>query len=184
MDKTPQKVTKEPKRVEAARKGRENYMNKLKESILNESEKGSGDTSNASNETTGTTNTAITPANSTNNTATTRSSDTYVYGIGILAVLAIAVCVFFTYNASKAAENKSMKNRINHQNNVICFTKIYNKLVALSIHNHQKTNALKAANVKLLKASLDAIDIIKLAGEICGKVLVKDYAVYKKWINE
>ena len=44
--------------------------------------------------------------------------------------------------------------------------------------------ALKAANVKPPKTSLDAMDIIKLAGEICGGVLVKDYAVYKKWIND
>ena len=44
--------------------------------------------------------------------------------------------------------------------------------------------ALKAANVKPPKASLDAMDIIKLAGGICGGVLVKDYAVYKQWINE
>ena len=44
--------------------------------------------------------------------------------------------------------------------------------------------ALKAANVKLPKTSLDSMDIIKLAGEICGGVLVKDYAAYKKWINE
>ena len=44
--------------------------------------------------------------------------------------------------------------------------------------------ALKAANVKSSKASLDAMDIIKLAGGICGGVLVKDYAVYKRWINE
>ena len=44
--------------------------------------------------------------------------------------------------------------------------------------------ALKAANVKPPKASLDAMDIMKLAGGICGGVLVKDYAVYKKWINE
>ena len=44
--------------------------------------------------------------------------------------------------------------------------------------------ALKAANVKPPKASLDAIDILKIAGGICGGVLVKDYAVYKKWINE
>ena len=43
---------------------------------------------------------------------------------------------------------------------------------------------LKAANVKPPKASLDAMDIMKLAGGICGGVLVKDYAVYKKWINE
>ena len=44
--------------------------------------------------------------------------------------------------------------------------------------------ALKAANVKPPKASLDAMDILILTGGICGMVLVKDYAVYKKWINE
>ena len=43
---------------------------------------------------------------------------------------------------------------------------------------------LKAANVKPLKASLDVMDIMKLAGGIAGGVLVKDYAVYKKWIKE
>ena len=43
---------------------------------------------------------------------------------------------------------------------------------------------LKAANVKPLKASMDAIDIMKLAGGIVGGVLVKDYAVYKRWIKE
>ena len=29
-----------------------------------------------------------------------QSNDTYVYGVGILAVLAIGVCVFFAYNTS------------------------------------------------------------------------------------
>ena len=43
---------------------------------------------------------------------------------------------------------------------------------------------LKAANVKPPKASLDVMDILKLAGGICRGVLVKDYANYKKWINE
>ena len=43
---------------------------------------------------------------------------------------------------------------------------------------------LKEANVKPPKASLDAVDLLKLTGRICGGVLVKDYAVYKKWINE
>ena len=43
---------------------------------------------------------------------------------------------------------------------------------------------LKAANVKPLKASLDVMDILKLTDGICGDMLVKDYAVYKKWINE
>ena len=41
MGKTPEKVTKDkdPKLVEVARKGREKYMNKLKESILNDVKK-------------------------------------------------------------------------------------------------------------------------------------------------
>ena len=43
---------------------------------------------------------------------------------------------------------------------------------------------LKAANVKPPKASLDAMDILKCTGGICGGVLVKDYAVYKNWSNE
>ena len=43
---------------------------------------------------------------------------------------------------------------------------------------------LKVANVKPLKASLAVMDIMKLAGGIVGGVLVKDYAVYKKWIKE
>ena len=43
---------------------------------------------------------------------------------------------------------------------------------------------LKAANVKPPKASLDTMDIMKLAGGIVGDVLVKDYAVHKRWINE
>ena len=43
---------------------------------------------------------------------------------------------------------------------------------------------LKAAKVNSPKASLDAMDIMKLADGIVGDVLVKDSAVYKKWINE
>ena len=43
---------------------------------------------------------------------------------------------------------------------------------------------LKVANVKPPKASLDAIDIMKLAGGIVVGVLFKDYAVYKKWMKE
>ena len=102
MDKTLEKTTKDPKCVEAARKVREKYMNKLKESILNDAEKGGGDTTNASNETTSATNTTINPAAST----TTRPNDTYVYGVGMLAVLAISVCEFFAYNTFQPKNKK------------------------------------------------------------------------------
>ena len=101
MDKTSQIVTKDPKRVEAARKGRENYINKLKESILNDVEKGSEDISNASNEPSNATAGLTIPANVTTNPATNASkgsSDTCIYGVGILAVSTIGVCVFFKYN--------------------------------------------------------------------------------------
>ena len=43
---------------------------------------------------------------------------------------------------------------------------------------------LKATGIRPPKASLDAMDIMRLADGIVGGVLVKEYAVYKKWINE
>ena len=94
----PQKVTKgkDPKRVEAGRKGRENFMKKLKEDILNDAKKGGRDTANSSNETTSVT-----------NTATTRSNETYVYGVGIIAILATGVCVFFAYNTFPKNEKQA-----------------------------------------------------------------------------
>ena len=103
MDKRPQKVTKDPKRQEAARKGRGNYMNKLKESVLNDTKKGSEDISNASNEATDATNSATTSATG----STTRSNDAYIYGVGIVTLFAIGACIFFAYNKkSSQATNK------------------------------------------------------------------------------
>ena len=101
MDKTSKKVTKDPKRIDAARKGREKYMNKLKKSILNDAKKGGGDTTNASNETVNASNETTCATNTATTPATTRSNDTYVYSVGILAVLAIGVCVFFAYSQDK-----------------------------------------------------------------------------------
>ena len=40
--------------------------------------------------------------------------------------------------------------------------------------------ALNARNLKPEKESLDTMDIIKLAGGICGEELVKDHIVQKK----
>ena len=98
MIKTSEKAAKDPKRVEAACKRREKYMNKLKKSILNEAKKGSRDTTNASNETTSATNADANPAAC---TTTTRSNDTYAYSVGILAVLVIGTCVFLRITLSR-----------------------------------------------------------------------------------
>ena len=102
-------------------------------------------------------------------------------------------------------KNKSTKYRINHQNDVICFRRIYNKMSSFdwkkNIEDSIKDGiiitdtttgiffALKAANVKTPKASLDATDIMKLASGICGGVLESTrcsphYAVHKMWKNE
>ena len=45
------------------------------------------------------------------------------------------------------------------------------------------TGIFHVLNIKPPKASLDAMDIMKLAGGIVGGVLAKDYAVYKKCIS-
>ena len=44
--------------------------------------------------------------------------------------------------------------------------------------------ALKAAGMKPPKAAMDATDSMKLGAGIGAGVLVKDYVVFKKWINE
>ena len=82
MDKTPETRTRN-KRQEAARKGREKYMYKLKETFSNDTAKGGSRTSSS---TTSASNAII------------RSSDTYIYGVGIVAVLTIGGCVLSAYN--------------------------------------------------------------------------------------
>ena len=109
MDKTPEKVTEDPKRVETARKSREKYMNKFKESILNDVKKGKGDFTNTSNEATSATNNASNETTSVTNTATTRPNYTYDYGVGIIAVVSINVCVFFAHNTFQP-KNKNLIN--------------------------------------------------------------------------
>ena len=122
MDKTSQKVTKDkdPKRADAGRKGRESFIKKMKENILNDAENGVGDTTNSSNDTTSpTTNSSNKTTSATNNssnettsvtnTASTRLNDTYVYGFGIIAIFAIGVCVVFAYNTFQP-KNKKLVN--------------------------------------------------------------------------
>ena len=97
-----------------------------------------------------------------------------------------------------------MENKINHQNDIIYFRSDDKKPIQQMASFDWKKNiedslkdgliitigaagifyGLKVANVRPSKASLDVIDILKLTGGICGDVLVKDYGVYKKWINE
>ena len=98
---------------------------------------------------------------------------------------------FYTTFPWLQIKNKSMKNRMNYQNDVICFRKIYNKLSSFDWKKNIEDSieegiiiittriffALKVANVKPPKACLDNMAIMKLVSGICGGVPVKDYAV-------
>ena len=102
MEKTPEKVTKDPKRQERSKKSHEAYMKRLKEKILEDNQlptpsPADRSTPSTPSSTPPTSSSTGDPTSSTPSHAT-KLNDTYVYGIGILAVLAIGVCVFFVYN--------------------------------------------------------------------------------------
>ena len=95
---------------------------------------------------------------------TVQSNDIYTYDVSTLAVLDIGVCIFFDWK-------KNIKDSIKDE-------------IIITATTTGIFFTLKAANIKPPKTSMDAMDIIKLVGGICGGVLVKDCEVYKKWINK
>ena len=102
MDKTSEKVTKYLERQERGKKSHETYMKRLKEKILEDNQRPTPSLTDSS--------TPLTPSSTPPTSSSTgdsmpstpshtiRSNDTYVYGVGILVVLAIGVCRFFAYN--------------------------------------------------------------------------------------
>ena len=97
MEKTSKKVTRDPKRQERGKKSHEMYMKRLKEKILEDNQLPTSSTSSSTGD--------PTPSTSSH---TTRSNNAYVYDVGMLAVLAIGVCVFFAY--SNFPKNKKQAN--------------------------------------------------------------------------
>ena len=97
MDKTSQKImkiTKDPKRLQRGKKSHEMYMKKLKEDVLRNIQLSTS--SSAGN--------SLSSTSFFTGNSTTRSSDTYVCGVGTVAVLTIRVCAFFLY--IKKSSNK------------------------------------------------------------------------------
>ena len=205
MDKTSQKVTKDPTRVEAARKDRKKYMNKLKGSILNDAKKVTEIIAMQAMKLPAlpTPLPPLLPALLALPPPLLQALPTpspvilISMALAYLLSLPLAFAYFLHITFPRLQiKNKSMKIKMNHQNDVICFRKYTINECLKSIEDSIKDGiiitetttgiffALKAANVKPPKTSLDAMDIMKLAGGICGVVLVKDYAAYKKWINE
>ena len=116
MDKTSEKAKKDPKRQERGKKSHETYMKRLKEKILEDNQLPTMDRSTpsapSSTPPTFSFTSDLTPSTP---SLTTRSNDTYVYGVGMLAVLAIGACVFFAYNASQAKNKKLINEKQDQQ---------------------------------------------------------------------
>ena len=93
VDKTSEKVTKDPKRQELGKKSHEAYMKRLKEKILEDNQLSTPSPADRPIPSTSSSTGNSTPSTSPH---TIRSNDTYIYSVGILAVLTIGVCVFFT----------------------------------------------------------------------------------------
>ena len=81
------------------------------EDTTNSSYETTSPTTNSSNETTSATNNASNETTSVTNTTTARPNDTYVYGVGILAVPAIGVCVFFANNTFQPKNNNTSQRK-------------------------------------------------------------------------
>ena len=105
MDKTSKKVTKDPKRQERGKKSHETYMKRLKEEILEDNQMPTPSISSSTSDPTRSTSSSTRDPTPSTPSNTTRSNDTYVYGVGMLAVLAIGVCVFFVYQAKNKKQD-------------------------------------------------------------------------------
>ena len=103
MDKTSEKVTKDPRRQERGKKSQETYMRRLKEEILKDNQL---PTSSSMDRPTPSTSSPTDNFTLSTSSSITKPSDTYIYGVFTLVVLAISVCVFFAYNTSQAANKK------------------------------------------------------------------------------
>ena len=51
--------------------------------------------------------------------STVQPNDTYIYGVGMLAVLAIGICVFFAYNTSQVANKKQVQQQLPKRRNML-----------------------------------------------------------------
>ena len=98
-----ERVTKNPKKVKARKKGYQARLLKLKEEIL--AKDGTTTATNAG--TTGTTNTAtIAGTTGTNPGSSTKciTTDVYMYGVGSLAILAVGLCIFYTFKKQQPTQ--------------------------------------------------------------------------------
>ena len=118
MDETSEKVTKDSKRQERGKKSHKTYMKRLKKTkqkkTLEDNQLPTSPTTDGPTPSTSSSTGDPTPSTSSSTgnptpstpSHTTTTNDTYIYGVGILAVLAIGACVFFTYNTFQPQNKK------------------------------------------------------------------------------
>ena len=111
---TKESSKKDPIRQEHVTKTHEAYMERLREDILRDNQLftpySTGSTTPSTVSSTCSCTCSSTPSMG---SSTARFSDTYIYGAGIVAVLAISVCVLFAYtNKSSQAANKEQQQPI------------------------------------------------------------------------
>ena len=120
MGKTSEKVAKDPRSVKQGKKPYETHMKRVKEKILKEEEEDEGkilkekednqlptpSTSSISSSTCDPTSSTSSSTCDPTSSNTKISNGAYVYGVGMLAILAMSVCVFFAYPKNKKQVNK------------------------------------------------------------------------------
>ena len=126
MAKTPEKVTKDPKRQERGKKSHKTYMKRLKEKKLADSplatpsptDRSTPSTPSSTPPTSSSTGDPVhsTPSHTTRPVILMSMMLVYL----LLLPLVFVYCLHITLSNLKI-KNSSMKKRINHQNDVICF---------------------------------------------------------------
>ena len=108
MDKASEIVTKDPKRQERGKKSHETYMKRLKEKMLEDKQLLTPSPTERS-----TPPASSSTGNSMPSTPSyiARSGDAYIYGVGMLAVLAIGLSIFFAYNTFQPKNKKPVNEK-------------------------------------------------------------------------
>ena len=98
MDKTTR--AKDPKRQERSKNLHETYLKRLKEDITKDNQISTSPPADNSAPSASSSMDNSTPSTSSSaGNSINRSDDTYIYGVGVCAVLGIVACVFFAYNS-------------------------------------------------------------------------------------
>ena len=105
-------------------------------------------------------------------------------GLLITTVASTTVRIFYTLRAAGVRQH----NALITSKSLACFMSLhalfYQRRIDHNSHHIRNILRTKDGKFKTSKGVSDTMDIMKLAGGIVGGVFVKDYAVYKKWINE